>query len=392
YRISWEEFNRTNTRVTHYLPNVTLEYRVTGLTALTTYTIEVAGMTSKGQGQLSSSTISSGVPPELPGPPTNIAITNIGPRSVNLQFKPGYDGKTSISRWLVEAQVGVVGENEDWLMVHQVSNEPEARSLEVPGLNPYTFYRFRMHQVNIVGNSPSSQPSRKIQTLPAPPDMAPANVTLRTASETSLWLRWMPLPEWEYNGNAEQVGYRVQYYRVGSQGRGLTHIITDRLEREFTIEDLEEWTEYEVRVQAVNGIGMGPWSQPVRGRTRESVPSCGPTNVSAFATTSSSILVRWFEVPEPDRNGLILGYKVMYKEKDSDSAVRFWMVEGNASHSVQLTSLGKYVLYEIQVLAFTRIGDGRPSSPPILERTLDDGTESLALFITVMQIGLVVCV
>ncbi len=40
------------------------------------------------------------------------------------------------------------------------------------------------------------------------------------------------------------------------------------------------------------------------------VPSCGPTNVSAFATTSSSILVRWFEVPEPDRNGLILGYKV----------------------------------------------------------------------------------
>lgn len=63
YRISWEEYNHTNTRVTHYLPNVTLEYRVTGLTALTTYTIEVAAMTSKGQGQVSSSTISSGVPP-----------------------------------------------------------------------------------------------------------------------------------------------------------------------------------------------------------------------------------------------------------------------------------------------------------------------------------------
>ena len=38
-------------------------------------------------------------------------------------------------------QVGVVGETEDWVMVHQVSNEPEARSLEVPGLNPYTYYR-----------------------------------------------------------------------------------------------------------------------------------------------------------------------------------------------------------------------------------------------------------
>uniref|UniRef100_A0A8B9GTL9 Sidekick cell adhesion molecule 2a n=1 Tax=Astyanax mexicanus TaxID=7994 RepID=A0A8B9GTL9_ASTMX len=309
---------------------------------------------------------------EMPGPPTNIAISNIGPRSVALQFKPGYDGKTSISRWAVEAQIGVIGENEEWVTVHQLSNEPDARSLVVEGLNPYTFYRFRMRQVNIVGTSPSSQPSRKIQTLQAPPDIAPANVTLRTASETSLWLRWVPLPEWEYNGNPELVGYRVQYSRVGSKGGVLNHVISDRLEREFTIEDLEEWTEYEVHVQAINGIGSGPWSQPVHARTRESVPSSGPANVSAFATTSSSILVRWGEVPEPDRNGLILGYKVVYREKDSDSVLRFWTVEGNTSHSVQLTGLDKYVLYEIQVLSFTRIGDGAPSSFPILERTLDD--------------------
>ncbi|MEQ2177407.1 hypothetical protein GOODEAATRI_003170, partial [Goodea atripinnis] len=131
YRISWEEFNRTNTRVTHYLPNLTQEYKVTGLTALTTYTIQVAAMTSKGQGQLSASTISSGVPPDF-------------------------------------------------------------------------------------------------------------------------------------------VGYRIQYFKAGSKGGVLSHIIMDRLEREFTIEDLEEWTEYEVRVQAVNGIGSGPWSQAVHGRTRES--------------------------------------------------------------------------------------------------------------------------
>uniref|UniRef100_A0A8C1ZGR0 Sidekick cell adhesion molecule 2b n=1 Tax=Cyprinus carpio TaxID=7962 RepID=A0A8C1ZGR0_CYPCA len=361
-KVSWREPNEKNGILTGELS--------TNISVMEI--IYVAGMTSKGQGQLSSSTISSGVPPELPGPPTNLAISNIGPRSVTLQFKPGYDGKTSISRWQVEGQVGVIGENEDWVMVHQLANEPDARSLEVSGLNPYTFYRFRMRQVNIVGTSPPSQPSRKIQTLQAPPDMAPANVTLRTASETSLWLRWVPLPEWEYNGNPDSVGYRVQYSRTGAQSKALLHIIADRLEREFTIEDLEEWTEYEVRVQAINGIGAGPWSQPVRGRTRESVPSCGPTNVSAFATTSSSILVRWFEVPEPDRNGLILGYKVVYKEKDSDSPLKFWTVEGNASHSVQLTGLGKYVLYEIQVLAFTRIGDGRPSTPSILERTLDD--------------------
>lgn len=37
-----------------------------------------------------------------------MAISNIGSRSINLQFKPGYDGKTSISRWLVEAQVSQI--------------------------------------------------------------------------------------------------------------------------------------------------------------------------------------------------------------------------------------------------------------------------------------------
>uniref|UniRef100_A0A3Q2XUG2 Sidekick cell adhesion molecule 2 n=1 Tax=Hippocampus comes TaxID=109280 RepID=A0A3Q2XUG2_HIPCM len=371
YRISWEEFNRTNTRVTHYLPNLTQEYKVTGLTALTTYTIQVAAMTAKGQGQLSASTISSGVPPELPGPPTNLAVSNVGARSVSLQFKPGYDGKTSISRWQVEAQVGLVG-NEEWLTLRQLPNEPDARAMEVLDLNPYTSYRFRMRQVNIVGTSPPSQPSRKIQTLQAPPDVSPANVSLRTASETSLWLRWVPLPEWEYNGNPDLVGYRIQYSKSGSKGGVLSHVVMDRLEREFTVEDLEEWTEYEVRVQAVNGIGSGPWSQPVHGRTRESVPSSGPANVSAFATTSSRILVRWGQVPETERNGLILGYKVVYKEKDSDTAPSFWAVEGNSSHSVLLTGLGKYVLYEIRVLAFTRIGDGRSSAPSILERTLDD--------------------
>ncbi|NWW06597.1 SDK2 protein, partial [Oreocharis arfaki] len=377
YRISWEEYNRTNTRVTHYLPNVTLEYRVTGLTALTTYTIEVAAMTSKGQGQVSSSTISSGVPPELPGAPTNLGISNIGPRSVTIQFRPGYDGKTSISRWQVEAQVGQNGEAEEWGLVHQLANEPDTRSMEVPNLKPYTYYRrvpgrFRMRQVNIVGTSPPSLPSRRIQTLQAPPDMAPANVTLRTASETSLWLRWMPLLEQEYNGNPDSVGYRIRYARADGRGQPALHVIRDRVEREFTIEDLEEWTEYRVQVQAFNAIGSGPWSPSVLGRTRESVPSSGPSNISAAATSSSSLMVRWSDIPEADCNGLILGYKVLYKEKGSEACAQFWLAEGNASRSAQLTGLAKYTLYEIRVLAFTRMGDGVPSRPPVLERTLDD--------------------
>lgn len=42
---------------------------------------------------------------ELPGAPSNLVISNISPRSVTLQFQPGFDGKTSISKWIVEGQV-----------------------------------------------------------------------------------------------------------------------------------------------------------------------------------------------------------------------------------------------------------------------------------------------
>lgn len=79
-----------------------------------------------------------------------------------------------------------------------------------------------------------------------------------------------PLPEMEYNGNPESVGYKIKYSRSDGHGKTLSHMVQDRVEREYTIEDLEEWTEYRVQVQAFNAIGSGPWSQAVVGRTRES--------------------------------------------------------------------------------------------------------------------------
>ncbi|XP_069762286.1 protein sidekick-1 isoform X2 [Narcine bancroftii] len=372
YQISWQVFNRNDSRLSRKLSSTTLEYKVTGLTSLTTYTIEIAAMTAAGIGAVMLSTISSGVPPELPGAPSNLVISNISPRSVMLQFQPGYDGKTSISKWIVEGQIGVTGEDEEWVLLYEVENEPDAKALEILNLIPYTYYRFRIKQMNVVGSGPASSPSREIQTLQAPPDIAPASVTVRTASETSLWVRWVPLPESEYNGNPESVGYRLQFWRVDGLGIPGTQIINDRLEREITIENLEEWTDYVFQVQAFNAIGSGPWSNQVQGCTRESVPSAAPGNVTAEAVSPTQILVMWGPVPESDQNGLILGYKILYQEKDSESGTQTHLVKGNFTHSVVLNGLRKYSQYEIQILAFTRIGDGVPCFPVLIERTKDD--------------------
>ncbi|NXW34850.1 SDK2 protein, partial [Phaetusa simplex] len=219
-----------------------------------------------------------------------------------------------------------------------------------------------------VGTRLPHRPPSHLAASPTRPLSHPAGAV--TVPVSAGW--GQPLLEQEYNGNPDSVGYKIRYARSDGRGQPAVHVIHDRVEREYTIEDLEEWTEYRVQVQAFNAVGTGPWSHAVVGRTRESVPSSGPSNVSALATSSSSVLVQWSDIPEADRNGLILGYKVMYKEKDSEARVQFWLAEGNASRSAQLSGLGKYTLYEIRVLAFTRIGDGVPSRPPVLERTLDD--------------------
>ncbi|KAK1805199.1 hypothetical protein P4O66_019553 [Electrophorus voltai] len=382
YLLSWEAQGKNQSRVAQTMPNTTLEYKVTGLTSLTTYTLEVAAITAAGIGMITSSTISSGVPPELPGPPSNLVISKISPRSATLKFRAGDDGKTAISKWIVEGQnevlsaptmqVGSTGEEEEWKVLYEKDNDPEAQVLEVPNLTPFTFYRFRMRQANVVGSSKTSEPSRLIQTLQAPPDAAPSSVSVRTASETSVWLRWVPLPETEYNGNPESVGYRLRVWRADQQGEVSTRVVSDRLEREITLEGLEEWTEYLLQIQAFNSIGPGPWSEPVRGRTRESVPSGAPDNVTAEAMSSTHILVTWGPVPDSEQNGNILGYKILYREQDSNAEPQVQVVKGNLTQSTLLRNLRKYVLYEIQVLAFTRIGDGQLSSPPVLERTKDD--------------------
>ena len=71
--------------------------------------------------------------------------------------------------------------------------------------------------------------------------------------------------------------------------------------------------------------------------------------------------------------------QVLFRAKDLDPEPRSHVVRGNHSQSALLAGLRKFVLYELQVLAFTRIGNGVPSSPLILERTKDDGTVTVCL-------------
>lgn len=77
--------------------------------------------------------------------------------------------------------------------------------------------------------------------------------------------------------------------------------------------------------------------------------------------------------PPPAHRAPVLMLQVLFRAQDADPEPRSHVVRGNQSQSALLAGLRKFVLYELQVQAFTRIGAGVPSSPPALARTQDDG-------------------
>jgi len=93
-------------------------------------------------------------------------------------------------------------------------------------------------------------------------------------------------------------------------------------------------------------------------------PNTPPSNVRAQNSSSTSIFVRWGNVPESDQNGIILSYTVDYKALPNGSP-QTAVVNAPTTH-VTLTGLNEYTNYSITVFASTMKGDGNTSVPIIV--------------------------
>ncbi|XP_046802362.1 protein sidekick isoform X8 [Lucilia cuprina] len=341
---------------------------VNQLQATTHYWFEIRAWTRIGGGPPKTATIQSGVEPVLPEPPTNLALSNIEAFSVVLQFTPGFDGNSSITKWKVEAQTA---RNLTWFTVCEIS-DPDAETLTVTGLTPFTQYRLRLSATNVVGTSKASEPTKDFQTIQARPMHPPFNVTVRAMSATQLRVRWIPLQQTEWFGNPR--GYNITYKQIESENRIIPKsvLIEDHTANSHVLESLEEWTVYEIVMNACNDVGCSRDSATAVERTREAVPSYGPLDVQANATSSTTIVVRWGEVPKQHRNGQIDGFKVFYAATNRGGHVLHKTISNNSSFTTTLTELNKFVIYHIQVLAFTRLGDGALSTPPVRVQTFED--------------------
>ena len=91
---------------------------------------------------------------------------------------------------------------------------------------------------------------------------------------------------------------------------------------------------------------------------RHSVPSAPPEMVNVSSVHgSSSIIIRWGEVPCQHRNGEIIRYAVKYSKGSQEEIV---MVDG---HATTLDDLEPLTEYSIMVAAVNSNGTGQYSEP-----------------------------
>ena len=96
------------------------------------------------------------------------------------------------------------------------------------------------------------------------------------------------------------------------------------------------------------------------------VPSSLPSTVVVFSTSPSSIQVAWEEVPERDRNGIIIMYEIEYwKMGDQDNSNNITV--GPAVLSLVLNGLEDFQIYVVRVRAYTVVGAGPYSEPVTAE-------------------------
>ena len=90
------------------------------------------------------------------------------------------------------------------------------------------------------------------------------------------------------------------------------------------------------------------------------------------AVSSTSITASWQLPPADSNNGIIRGFKLFYKKKGSAGSENTELINSGNTFTKTVTGLLKYTEYELQVLAFTSVGNG-PKSSKLTERTNEDG-------------------
>ncbi|XP_059415887.1 neural cell adhesion molecule L1-like protein isoform X2 [Carassius carassius] len=302
---------------------------------------------------------------DVPDPPEDVILSEHNGRSVKLQWIPGDDHNSSITKFVIEFEES---QHEPGIW-REMMRVPGNHHFALLNLNGLIDYRFRVSATNDVGRGRPSQATERYKTPASAPDKNPENIKIEGHLPHEMDLNWEPLSPIEHNGPGLE--YKVSYRRQGTGEDWTEHMVK---RHSFIVKNTPTFVLYEIKIQAKNHAGWGPDPKIITAYSGEDFPSAAPEDVAVEVMNNNTMVeVRWDHVHKDKLNGHLGGYRVIPHQhvllgsKKTHGDKHTLTFSGERNHAV-VTGLKPFSEYSLIVMAFNSRGNG-PGSHPVSFKT-----------------------
>ncbi|XP_063915400.1 tyrosine-protein phosphatase Lar isoform X8 [Zophobas morio] len=293
----------------------------------------------------------------LPGPPSNIKVSEITATSVRLTWS--YNGPEDLQYYVIQFKPKYA--NQAYSEISGIIT----MYYTIRSLSPYTEYEMYVIAVNNIGRGPPSAPTfvttgetAESSFGGAKPGSSPRNVQVRPLSSSTMVIQWDE-PE---TANGQVTGYKVYYTTDAQQPMSQWESQVVDNNQLTTISELTPHTIYTIRVQAFTSVGPGPLSAPVHVKTQQGVPS-QPSNLVASDIGETSVTLEWKKPTHSGEN--IVNYELYWNDTYAKEKHHRRI---SVTETYTLTGLYPNTLYYVWLAARSQRGEGA-TTPPIPVRT-----------------------
>ncbi|KAM3922717.1 cell adhesion molecule-related/down-regulated by oncogenes isoform 1-T3 [Leptodactylus fuscus] len=188
---------------------------------------------------------------------------------------------------------------------------------------------------------------------------APDRPTISTASETSVYVTWIP----RANGGSPITSFKVEYKKIETPWMtAAENIPPSKLSVE--VSNLEPGAMYKFRVIAINAYGESrrsavsrPYQVPGYSSRLPNPLIVGPRIDHTEAVTDTQIMLKWTYIPANNNNTPIQGFYIYYRptDSDNDSDYKRDMVDGTKQRHL-ISHLQPETSYDIKMQCFNERG------------------------------------